>query len=426
VQRVEREKWELQQQRERLHRERESLQRLDQEHEREVRVLSRALGIRPSVAAAAGPELSDLVAEALRRDFLAAEERAEDATYENYLAEDAENANLGMPACLEMPLAEVHTVGQWLSAEVARTRRHEAAVREEAAALRFECQEQASSVSKQRTLHLAAERESKEMEAALTSAHQRAASAVKAGEARRRELEVQVGILRTELQAQSAACAESATQRTARDAECAELAAATEHLSSELEADEAFSIELESVLEAVKKEVDTESHELRAETTEEGRLASEAAESRRREDELAAELAVERERTQEASRVATVLLEQRRLVAEEADEALRCCDGALGDFQASAETAVVPGGQVAPSQQPGDPVQDILGQRLAIVHSQVRAAENAHAHAMLELREERQEHRQLHAQVARDNASRSARVSRPAVSSADSSLTWCR
>lgn len=345
---------------------------------------------------------------------------------ENELAEEQEasGATLANLAALETESADMHTVGQWLSAEVDETRRQEASACEEVASLQLECAEGASTLRKQQSLHLGMSRDSRELEASLSSARRRASIAEKEAQARRNDLEVQFGVLRTELQAQSAACAESAAQRTAREAECAELAAATEQLTSELEADEAVGVELESVLEAVRKETAVEGRELWAEEGEESKLAMEVAAGRRREEELSAELAVERERAQEASRVATMLLEQRRQVAEEADEALRCCDGVLAKSQASARAVAVRDGQLAQSQRSSTLMQETLGRRLETVHEQVREAEAAHARAMLELREERREHRLLHTQVARENASRRARLSRPACAPSDAALTW--
>lgn len=155
------------------------------------------------------------------------------------------------------------------------------------------CAEGAAALQRQQTLHSTVTRESRELETSLASARHRASMAEKEAQASRTDLEVQFGVLRTELQAQSAACAESASQRTARELESAELASATERLTSELEADEAVGVELESVLAAVRKEIDVEGRELWAEESEESKLAMEAAASKRWEDELRAELAVE-------------------------------------------------------------------------------------------------------------------------------------
>merc|ERR1711966_622625 len=99
-------------------------------------------------------------------------------------------------------------------------------------------------------------------------------------------------------------------------------------------------------------------------------MAEELGAGRRWEEELRAELLAERERAQEASLSASRLLEERRHVAEEADEALICCDGALAESRESSRAVAERDGQLAQSQRSGSLMRDTLERRLATVHDQ--------------------------------------------------------
>merc|ERR1712176_401147 len=117
-------------------------------------------------------------------------------------------------------------------------------------------------------------------------------------------------------------------------------------------------------------------------------------------------------KAQEASRIAANLLEQRRQVAEEANQALRLCDNALDESKATERAVRSCDEQLARSERSCELMQNTLGQRLFAVHAQVREAEGARAAAAQELREERLEHQRLRAQLQGENARRRARLAR--------------
>lgn len=124
-------------------------------------------------------------------------------------------------------------------------------------------------------------------------------------------------------------------------------------------------------------------------------LAAEVAEGRRMEQALQAELARERILANEASGEVAALFEQRQRKALEAEEALHQCDAALLASQGAEEELRQREKQLQQSARSSELMHKTLMQRLSTVHDQVRAAEDAHAAALEELRGERREQSRL-------------------------------
>jgi len=432
AERAKRELQELQQQRDRLMREKSTLERLSAEHEREVRILTRALRASPSVP----PVGSESIADILENDLCVARERAEVMCLEEAAADQemeelqhcqragaAEIASVcsesaAMAArlsALEGEAEELRAVGGELSARAASASMEERAAREEEAALQHELEGSTDQLYEEEAERAKALQNVRGLEASLASARRRVASTEAENRARASELEACGEALCMELRDHATMHRREVACRAAREAENMELEAHIARLRSEVEMSEAAGTRLEAAFAAASRGVAERARQLRAEEDEGRALAVEVAGAERREETLRDELVDERRRAQDASRVAAALLEQRRRVADEADQALRLCDGALDESRASAAAAQARDDQLARSERSCELMRCTLSQRLAAVHEQVREAEGAHAAAALELREERVQQQRLRAQLQGENARRRARLSRGAL-----------
>mmetsp|Transcript_26390 Transcript_26390/g.61556 ORF Transcript_26390/g.61556 Transcript_26390/m.61556 type:complete len:194 (+) Transcript_26390:1111-1692(+) len=189
--------------------------------------------------------------------------------------------------------------------------------------------------------------------------------------------------------------------------EAAELEARGTRLLKSLEAEEAAAMQLEVALEAASQSAESRGRELCSERGEEQRLSVALADGEQREEQLRRELAQERHRAQEASRVAAELLERRRNVSFEADEALRRCNGALASACASARAVrISEEQQVATAERTCRLARELLGPRLDAVHGRVAEAEGAHARSVLELQEELREQRRHQTELEWEKALR--------------------
>eukprot|EP00929_Paragymnodinium_shiwhaense_P021829 TRINITY_DN14126_c0_g1_i3.p2 TRINITY_DN14126_c0_g1~~TRINITY_DN14126_c0_g1_i3.p2 ORF type:complete len:217 (-),score=84.73 TRINITY_DN14126_c0_g1_i3:152-802(-) len=199
-------------------------------------------------------------------------------------------------------------------------------------------------------------------------------------------------------------------RRQRREAEEEELQNWLRRLKQELQAGRDAGRRLEDELHMARRSAFRNGAELRSEEAAQQQLAAEAAAAEQAEEQLQLELHEERRKAEEARRVASALLEQRRRVSHEADEALRLCDAALDESRVSSEEVRVKDQQLSQSERSCELMQNTLAQRLAAVHNQVKEAEVARAAAALELREERLEHQQLRQQMLSENARRRARL----------------
>jgi len=314
---------------------------------------------------------------------------------------------------MEGETKELHMTGVEISSEVARARGEEALVQEEAVLLQHECKEEAVALRRQRVMQGEAMRVVNELESVFEAARQRVLTTEKEAHEHGAEMEERCCMLQNELKLQSAVCAEVSAHSSQCKSEEAELAAHTAKLARELETGEATEARLQAALAAAIPQMEARVHELRAQRAREHELAAEVASNKRKEETLRDELADERCRAQEASRITASLLEQRRRVSDEADEALRRCNTAFVDSWTSAQVLQLRDEQIAQSTRSCQLMRNTLGQHLAAVHEQVKEAETAHTQAVAELREERREHQQLRTHLLHENARRRARLLRP-------------
>eukprot|EP00928_Gymnodinium_smaydae_P069985 TRINITY_DN53942_c0_g1_i1.p1 TRINITY_DN53942_c0_g1~~TRINITY_DN53942_c0_g1_i1.p1 ORF type:complete len:614 (-),score=161.96 TRINITY_DN53942_c0_g1_i1:557-2398(-) len=435
--RAEAELEDLLQQRDRLTRELATLASLQQEHDREVLILTRALRASPSSLAANrggssaardGVDVAGLLeqdlrvatceAEVMRLQLEAADLRVGELRggRNNREAELASVRNEAEVAAnrlkeLENEAEEFRVCCGEVNERAAAASAEERAAGEQEAAMALQCEEEQRTLHEEEAQSMEIERAIGDLETKLANAQRRAVIVSQENEARLAEIQACGDELRSQLEERSL----QRRREAARKAELAEererLEGEVQALACELEAGEAAAAGLEESYVAASRSAAARDQEVRAEEAESRALLMEAAAGERREETLRAELEEERLRAFEASRVANALVERRRAVALEADEAMRLCGGALDDSAAASKAAEARGRQLAQTERSCELMRTTLGQRLAAVHEQVADAEAARAVAAEELREEREEHRWLRTQLLEENARRRARLS---------------
>lgn len=432
AERLETELQDLLAQRDRLLGEKESLERAGRDQEREMRILSQSLGVVPSMPSTAGTARASDV---LRHDLRLSQEQAEtlrlrlEATHldvsglkagrtelaDELLATISEGEGHGADhEALENSEVEARVAGAEAKEELARARSEEEAACLQAAALHRELQEGEERLEAERAVRAAALRTAEDIEASLAAIRKKSAAADSKAKAEARELEAQAAALRGEVEDQRAAHRQELARRAAKEAEAGRLGDELGRLECELADEEAAGRRLEGKISAAEAACTGHGRELRQEETHGATLAGELADAERREEDLREEVDEERERAQGASGAAAALLGQRQRVADEAAEALRSADLAMRDGAESAQALRHRDEQLGRSERSCELMRATLGQRLSAVHEQVRRAESANTRAVLELREERQEHQRLRARVLEENSRRRSLVHQPA------------
>lgn len=418
-------------QRERLLGEKESLERAGRDQEREIRILSQSLGVVPSMPSTASTARASDV---LRHDLRVSQEEAEtlrlrlEATHlevsglkagrtelaDELLATISEGEGHGADhETLENSEAEARIAGAEAEVELERARSEEEAACLEAAALYRELQESEERIEAERATRAAALRTTEDIEASLAAIRKQSAAADSKAKAETRELEAQAAALRGELEDQRAAHRQELARRAAKEAEAGRLGDELGRLQCELADEEAAGRRLEGKISAAEAACTSHDRELRREEAHGATLAGELADAERQDEDLRKEVDEERERAQGASGAAAALLGQRQRVADEAAEALRSADLAMRDGDESAQALRHRDEQLARSERSCELMRATLGQRLSAVHEQVRRAESANARAVLELREERQEHQRLRSRLLEENSRRRSLVHQP-------------
>lgn len=400
----------------RLSRENTTLDQLGLQHRRQIQILNRALRVEPSIPPGPGLDAPQVLQGDLRIALRGAESRALEL---QSMRLEVEGMRKGSPelisemqeasaalataasevASLQAEGAEVRARVGTVASEARHARARGGACELELEQARRECAHVGARLHEEQPSWTGEALEVRVAEERLRLARDSAAALQDTIGVQGEELEERGRALSQEISEQEAWLREALWQGAAQARRDAELEERQRRCVQEYQAHEAAVSELESST-AMSVRHAVEGHRwIRQEENTLRDFLKEASATQRHEEALAAHLASEIDSARNASRAVGALLEQKRRVSEEADAALQRCEMALEESMNSAQEVRERDEQLERSERSCQLMRTTLGRQLAAVHEQTSEIQRARAAAALELREERQRHHELRAQL---------------------------